>query len=266
MAADGELDDTTTINVSSLSALTTALKNASGPTTILLAPGDYGYLNLKNLDFGSEVTIKSADPSDPATFSSAAFTNVTNLTIDGVRFDYDASSGDDVDLANVIVRDCNGITIKNSTFDGDFAKGVSSAANGYATGTGLYVVDSKNLSIQSNEFVNWKTGAQFERVENVAVLWNEIHGMRSDGLDFGDADNVVIEGNYIHDFVAATKTSDHPDMIQFWTTHSSTPSTNITIAETSSTRVTARRRNRSSSGTRRSPTRAPASECSTGTS
>ena len=88
----------------------------------------------------------------------------------------------------------------------------------------------KNLSIESNEFVNWKTGAQFERVNNVAVLGNEIHGMRSDGLDFGDADNVLIEGNYIHDFVAATKTSDHPDMIQFWTTHSSTPSTNITIS------------------------------------
>ena len=71
MAADGE--SSTTINVSSLSALTTALKNVSGPTTILLAPGDYGYLDLKNLDFGSEVTIKSADPSDPATFSLRGF-------------------------------------------------------------------------------------------------------------------------------------------------------------------------------------------------
>ena len=61
-------------------------------------------------------------------------------------------------------------------------------------------------------------------------MWNELHSLRRDGLDFGDADNVVIEGNYIHDFAAAPlTTSNHSDMIQFWTTHSSTPSTNITI-------------------------------------
>ena len=119
MAAVG---DTTVVTITSLSGLNSALKNVSGLTTIRLAPGDYGDLNLKNLDFGSEVTMKSADPSDPATFSSVALTDVSNLTIDGVRFDYTTSSGAPGNLANVIIRDCDGIKIKNSTFDGDFAK------------------------------------------------------------------------------------------------------------------------------------------------
>jgi hypothetical protein len=40
---------------------------------------------------------------------------------------------------------------------------------------------------------------------------------------------VLIEGNYFHDFAGAPGSGDHADMIQFWTTGTTSPSTNIII-------------------------------------
>jgi hypothetical protein len=54
------------INVSSAAGLMSALTNARGGETIVLASGNYGDLNLSSRTFASAVTIKSADPGDPA--------------------------------------------------------------------------------------------------------------------------------------------------------------------------------------------------------
>ena len=58
---------------------------------------------------------------------------------------------------------------------------------------------------------------------------NDVHDVRSDGFDFANVDNVLIEQNYLHDFVQAPGSGDHADMIQFWTSGTTSPSTNIVI-------------------------------------
>ena len=61
------------------------------------------------------------------------------------------------------------------------------------------------------------------------VVDNDVHSIRSDGFDFVEVNDVLIEGNHIHDFVANLGSGDHLDMIQFWTTGTTSPSTNIII-------------------------------------
>ena len=55
--------------------------------------------------------------------------------------------------------------------------------------------------------------------------------MRSDGFNFADVDNVLIEGNHFESFIGSLDSSDHRDFIQFWTTSTTSPSTNVVIRE-----------------------------------
>ncbi len=212
-----------------------ALASAKGGDTIELAGGDYGKLHLYDgklpfIKYDSPVTITSADPSDPANFSELALSGARNITFDSVVFDYEFNSGDTVRQRPFEIRkDSENITIRNSVFDGDVAKGVSGVDDGYGSGIGLSVRDSLNVSIENNEFFNWHRGALFSQTQSITVTGNEVHNVRSDGLNFVEVKSVLIEDNYLHDFEHSPDSSDHLDMIQFWTSGTSSPTTDVVI-------------------------------------
>ncbi|MFW6028021.1 MAG: right-handed parallel beta-helix repeat-containing protein, partial [bacterium] len=226
-----------TITVSSATELMDALASAQGGETILLEAGSYGELDLYDardafVKFASEVTIKSADPDNLASFDRMSLSGVENLTFDTINFDYDAAPGTAEHDKPFMVRDSDSVTIRNSIFDGDLAEDVSETADGFGTGHGLTVTDgSTNITVENNEFYHWLRAAVYSETDNLTVAGNDVHSVRSDGFDFSDVNNVLIERNYLHDFMGAEGTSDHMDMIQFWTSGTSSPSTNITIRE-----------------------------------
>jgi len=65
--------------------------------------------------------------------------------------------------------------------------------------------------------------------DQVAIKSNDFSGMRRDAMNFAQVTDVLIERNNIHDFNRSPTSGDHPDMIQFWTTATHSPSQNITI-------------------------------------
>lgn len=224
------------ITVSNTADLYKALSACKGGETILLTGGQYGSLNINpymkppvNMDFPSTVTIASADINNPAVFSKADVREISNLTIDGVTFDYTFKPGDRQDGTPFVFSSCDGLTIKDSTFDGDEAYGMSAASNGYGFGIGLRVRDSANAVIEGNESYNFYRGMSFDGNKDLTVRDNDLHSMRMDGMTFLKAGGVVIEDNYIHDFRGSPTSGDHCDMIQFWTSGTTTPSTDIII-------------------------------------
>ncbi|MHC0055852.1 hypothetical protein ACT3G6_20535, partial [Actibacterium sp. D379-3] len=70
------------------------LQDARAGETIRLPGGQYGWLDLDGQRLARDVTIASADPSDPAVFSSVYIRGATNLTFDGILFDYTFQEGD----------------------------------------------------------------------------------------------------------------------------------------------------------------------------
>ena len=222
------------VNVSSAEQLLQALSVASGETEIILQAGDYGHLDLYDArdafaKFSDEVTIRSADANDPATITSMSLNGVENLTFDSIKFDYDAAPGSPDYEKPFLIKNSSDIKIKNSTFDGDTAEGVSDILDGYGTGHALTVQKSSGILVENNEFYNFMRAGVFGSVDGLIVKGNEVHNIRSDGFNFADVDNVLIEGNYIHDFVKSPLSGDHMDMIQFWTSGTSSPSTNVII-------------------------------------
>lgn len=225
----------TTITVSTAAQLTAALSKAGAGDTILLAGGDYGKLFLGTTTafgkgFAAPVTIAAADPANPPEFSGLDLRGVSNLTFRDVTFDYTFKAGDPVYTAPFKVGyNSSNVAFDGCTFDGETAEGVSATADGYGTGIGLTVRDSTGITIEDCEISGFWRGATFGNSNNVVVIANDIHSIRSDGLNFAAVQGAVIENNHIHDFKTSPNSGDHSDMIQFWTNGTTRPSTDIVI-------------------------------------
>lgn len=223
-----------TITVSNAAQLSAALSSAGSGDTILLAGGDYGRLYMPANGFGSgfsaPVTIAAADPGNPPEFSGLDLRGVSNLTFREVTFDYTFQAGDPLFFRPFQVGyGSANVAFTGVTFDGDTAKGVSTSADGFGTGSGLSVTNTTGIRIENSELSGFWRGAVFSNVNNVTVIGNEIYSMRSEGLNFSAVQGAVIENNRIRDFETSPTSGDHPDMIQFWTNGTTRPSTDIVI-------------------------------------
>jgi Right handed beta helix region len=224
------------ITVSNGAQLLAAMAKATGGETIVLKAGDYGNLSLtagKNFfaQYKTPITITSENSSNPAVFKGLSLTGVANITFDHVKFDYKASAADILSASPFKLTNATNVAIKNSEFDGDVATTLGAMHNGYGTGNGLVVTSSSNITLSGNDFHGFHRGAVFNKSSNLTISANEIRDMSSDGLDFAQVKNVLIQGNSVHDFHRNEANSDHPDMIQFWTTGTTEPSSNIKIVD-----------------------------------
>ncbi len=217
--------------VATAAALTEALSTAVPGAVLRLASGDYGALTLKDLQgaVGAPITLRSADPADPARFSKLHLRGVSHLVLQGLTFDYRFSPGDKSSFRPFVITSAHNVTLTGNLFDGDAAQGVSASDDGFPTGFGLSLDKSTQIRLDGNEIRNFFRGVVVSDSSDVTVRGNDVHTIRTDGMDFADVDRVLIEGNHIHDFRRVVASADHADMIQFWTRGTSTPSTDITI-------------------------------------
>ena len=211
------------ITVANASELKSALAAATGGDAVLLAAGDYGKLDLKGSQYASNVTIKSADQGSMASFSEAYLDHTSNITFDSIKFDYNYTAGDRSFASKFRVENSSDITFTGSVFEGD-------TANGAGTGKALVVRGSTNVDVIDTEFHTWWKAMGFTTSDNINILGNDVHTIRSDGINLGRVQNVLLEHNYIHDFGGLAGSKDHRDMIQIQRS-SGDGSSNITIRD-----------------------------------
>ena len=96
------------VTVTSQAELLSALSYLDNTDIIELADGNYGRLNIANINPTSELIIKS-EHNRGAVFSNIEFLNSSNVTLEGVRVDMDLE-----EFYGVEVRDSSGIKIKHS--------------------------------------------------------------------------------------------------------------------------------------------------------
>lgn len=211
--------------------LRAALQAVPAGGWIDLAPGDYGTLKIVGLTLsgGKHLTLRSEDAASPARFSGMTLSKVGNITLENVVFDYDARSGHALFHKPFRVLQSTGVTISGARFIGDLARGRSNIDDGYATGFGLFVRHSSDVTIKGNDISVFHRGLVVRDSSDVSVRGNNIYHIRMDGMAFTQMRDLRIEGNYIHDFRRAPKSADHADMIQFWTKGTKIPSQDIVI-------------------------------------
>lgn len=215
-------------------SLEASLAKAAPGSELHLAPGDYGNLRLSG-DYskgGKPITLRSQDPAHPARVSRFAINGAKGLILSDMVFDYRFTKGDDVNREKPFqVQKSSDITIRNSLFDGDLAQSDKEELNGFGAGFGLVVRGVKGVVLENNEVRHWHRAMVISESSNIVLRGNNIHAMRSDGVDFAAVQHVQVEGNFFHDFARSPISKDHPDMLQFWTNGTRTPSIDVRIRD-----------------------------------
>jgi hypothetical protein len=213
------------------SGLTAAIAVLAPGDILELEPGDYGTLFLVHLrgSRAQPVVIRSRDPARPAMLSGLDMRDVHHVTLSGLVFDYVFAVGDAGNVRPFQVAGSEGVVIEGSLFDGDLAQGISPIDDGFPTGSGLALRDSAEITLTGNVFRGFMRGLIVMDSTQVNILGNELVAMRMDAMNLAAVTHVRIEANWVHDFQRSPASDDHPDMIQFWTTNTQTPSVEIDI-------------------------------------
>ncbi|MFN3938086.1 MAG: right-handed parallel beta-helix repeat-containing protein, partial [Gemmobacter sp.] len=220
--------------VATIEELHAALASARGGETILLAPGRYERLSIGprsgyDPSFPATVTVASADPGNPAAIGRMTLDGVANLTLQNLLFDYRFDPAHTHRERAFQILNSRNVAILDSELRGDIARNVSEKADGFGWGIGLGIRHSSGVRIERNTFHLWHRAMVVGRSQDVLVRENEIHSVRSDGMNFASVQRVLIEGNHIHSFRTSRTSGDHPDMIQFWTAGTERPTTDVVI-------------------------------------
>lgn len=210
------------------------LKRAGPGDVILLAPGEYGKLRLQGR-FGTakqRVTLTSENPENPARFSALELYRAQGLLLEGLVFDYTYTRGDDPSVVKAsTISQSKHITIRRSVFDGDNTRDTGTPADGYGAAFGMFIRDSQKIEIEASTFRGFYRGLLVGQVQGITLRGSDFYNMRSDGVNFAEVTDVLIENNVFRDFRRHADDLAHPDMIQFWTNGTNSPNRNITIRD-----------------------------------
>ncbi|RVU03514.1 hypothetical protein EOE18_15450 [Novosphingobium umbonatum] len=209
----------TTFNVSTTAQLEKALSSAVDGDIIALASGDYSGLVISNINIDGNVTITSADASNPAVLTDLSVKNSSGITFSNLDF-YEEDAGT---YWNFTITNCSDIAIDNVTLHGP--DNVGSGEESQI----LLIRNSSGVSVTNCEFYNLYSGLNLLDCDGITVSNNSFHDIRMDGIRGGGNSNIVISSNYFTDFYPAS--GDHGDCIQFWTTNTTTAASNITITD-----------------------------------
>lgn len=214
--------------IASAAEFTAAIAVARGGETLMLAPGNYGSLNLWKRTFAPAVTIASADPARPAAFDDVTLNAVENIAFDAVKIGRPRKT-DEPDwkymnrwtaVKNVAATRCTFHGSENGTSTDDIV--------------GLLVSDSDGITITGGTFTELVRGAMFQRSRKIVVNDNRFRIIRSDGIDFAACANVQIARNVFSDFDPQgdpEQGGDHADAIQFWTAGQTQGCSNVLIRD-----------------------------------
>jgi len=216
-----------TFYASNATELQEALQNASAGDVVELAAGDYGrlYNNGSWAKYSGMVTIRSADSEDPAVFGEIEFRGVENITLEGLNFaassEYKGALSFSHGSSNVVVKECD--------FRGGAVDDPGSVHHGYPEGTAVNFRDTNNITFESNTIEHYHIGMSVRDVDNAQIVNNEISEIRMDFTRFVAAKNILIEGNHLHDSNASPDSTEHRDMIQFFSYGTDSASENVVI-------------------------------------
>ncbi len=210
----------TVFTASTQAQLDSALTQLKSGDTLQLGAGAYSFV-LSSKAFTSNVTITSLDPANPARLSWMKVTDTSNLTFKNLEVGRSLGSTETIDSSLSKVNGGSNITFDTVHFHG------SMDGNPTNDGTGITFGGVNGIKLINSEFEQLGRGAVFGSSTNITIANNRFHDIRSDGIDFSAVTNVVIDGNHFTNFSRIS--SDHPDAIQFWTTNTTRPSTDIVI-------------------------------------
>lgn len=210
------------VTVSSVEQLQDAMRAAEGPTRILVAPGRYGVVDLRNVSGGGQVEVSSADPGQRAMLAGLLLRNVSGFTIRDLelaRYTDDPRAGHYLLLA---------LSSSDLTFEGLTFRGMNQRVD-HSVISAAMLRNSNDIVFAKNSFSYFRHGLTLLNVENLTIRFNEFTHMQTDAIRGGGVSNSLLANNVMTEFYPLE--DDHPDGIQLWSTHQEEPGRNIRIRD-----------------------------------
>lgn len=219
--------------VSDTSGLIAALNAAQPGDVLVLAPGNYGSVQVRNVSGapGQPITLRSADPENPAVLGQLQVRNSAHMVFEHLFLDHTYTPGDDWRHPANLIHDSQDITLRDSVLDGDKPYDLDELSAPYGTAFGMFLRRSSDIVFQGNEVRDFYRGLVVLTVDRLTITDNDFHTNRMDGMTLAQVTDTLIAGNRIRDFNRSVKSGDHADMIQFWTASTNTPTVNVTIRD-----------------------------------
>lgn len=211
-----------TIVVSTAAQLASVLSVAKAPLTVLLAPGSYGDVSLKNLNPSAPITIASLDPTNQALMSSLKLTNDHNLTFRSIEVAHIMGPNDVLSIPAVTINKSSDIVLMNMFVHG------SLDGNDFNDGHGVTATDSQRLAVVDSRFTELNSTLNFSRCVSVVEAGNDISNARQ-GTMVADVQGGLFDRNYIHDMHANYAAGDHADSFQVGTGATANASNDLTF-------------------------------------
>lgn len=194
-----------TFNVSNATDLARVARTAIGGDTILLAPGNYGNVSLKNLNPSGLVTIKSANPNNDAVFETLRLMRMSNFVFDDIDVHHVLSPGEQEFSPAVRVDQSRDLTFVGLDIYG------SLNGNQNDDGNGLWVQRGTRIAVLDSTFRELNVAAVFPYAKDLIFAGNTVSTVR-EGINLSEVDGVLVERNY---FTGITPfRNDHSDAIQ----------------------------------------------------
>ncbi len=206
------------------SDLVKSLSTAVPGEVILMLPGTYSGVSINNMNFTTPVTIRSYDLAHPAVFTDFFINGSSGLKFSNLQI----FANNPVGLWAATINHSSNISFDQVSVHGSM-DGTPADDEG-----GITFSNSSNISITNSEFQQLGRGIAAATSDHVTISGNNVHDIRSDGIDGAAASNVLISNNTFRDFFPAPL--DHPDAIQFWTQGTTASAHDITITNNVMTR------------------------------
>jgi hypothetical protein len=207
------------IVVSNDLTLRAALGTARAGSTIVVKPGDYGLLNLKNRRFEGRPLRIVGSGDGPATFAGADLSGAEQLVISGLSFSAPV---------HPVIR-MQGA--RNILFAGNHVTGAEPDGDPWNNGnSGIHIRESGQITLYGNRFNDLRGTAWIQRSQDVIFSRNSISQVR-EGLNVAATQNLSIDGNDFRDFSPIFARKEHPDAIQFWTSRETQGSSDVRIRD-----------------------------------
>jgi hypothetical protein len=183
--------------------------------------------------YDASVTITSLNNASPAVLSALTITNIENVIIKNLKF-----VAEPLGLLKssplLLVVNSKKIVVENCFFKGpalSFASDISQFQNG----TGVLARSVTDFRFENNEISHLAFGISIFGAlhdslnKNIIIRNNKVHHIQGDSVRIVQASNVILENNSIYSLLGASNDVNHTDMIQFWTTNTNKPTTNVII-------------------------------------
>ncbi len=207
-----------TFTVTTASELRTVLRStARAGDTVLLAPGQYGAVNLDSMRHsGGYVNVRSADPDNRAQFGQILMRRSSGVSISGIDVQSTSSpvillSGSNLRFAGNRIR---GGTTNQDPWD-DWQAGV-------------HVRTADNVVLLNNDFQDLRVALYIQNTRGLTLRHNNFIHLR-EGVNVASVTGADISNNLFHSFKPNFGIGEHPDAIQFWNRGETIASSDVRI-------------------------------------